>query len=230
MYFALDNASTGFSEVWVSDGTDTGTLPIRTDLIIDRQVTFVGYDGGVGFRAATPAVGYELFRIDTTIPVTAPTALTVTNTATSTQIAWPDVVGAIQYDLWINNLSNPSAAPVKMRVNDPQYLVGSELANGAYRFWVRSLPVLGNPSAWSVAKDFTVGADPVLIATPSATTDVRPTFKWVGPSDVVSYEIWLTNRDTQTRVLYSTGLTSTSFHVDPTLTPARYAVWVRATL
>ena len=232
--FTILNNATGARTIWISDGTNEGTLPIRlsldSNLVLNSTPQFTMYNDGIAFVAATEATGYELFRIDTTIPVTAPTALTVTNTATSTQIAWPDVVGAIQYDLWINNLSNPSAAPVKMRVNDPQYLVGSELANGAYRFWVRSLPVLGNPSAWSVAKDFTVGADPVLIATPSATTDVRPTFKWVGPSDVVSYEIWLTNRDTQTRVLYSTGLTSTSFHVDPTLTPARYAVWVRATL
>ncbi len=229
LFFVLDNMTTRHSEVWTSDSTQSGTIPIATNLIIDDQVKFVGYDGGIGFRAATPEVGYELFRIDTTIPVTAPTALTVTNTAAETQIAWPDVVGAIQYDVWINSLSSPSSAPVKMRVNDPQYLVGSDLANGAYRFWVRSLPVLGNPSAWSVAKDFTVGADPVLFSTPPTTTDTHPTFKWVGPSDAASYEIWLTNRDTKTRVLYSTGLTSTSFRVDPTLTPARYAVWVRGT-
>ena len=229
LFFAMNNLTTGYSEVWTSDGTQSGTLPLSQNLIIDGGVRFVGYDGGIGFRAATPAVGFELFRIDTTVHVTAPTGLTVSNATTGTQIAWPDVAGAIQYDVWINSLSNPSAASAKMRVNDPQFLVGSDLPNGANRIWVRSLPVIGNPSAWSVAKDFTFGADPVLFSTPPTTTSAHPTFQWTGPSDAFSYEIWLTNRDMKTRVLYSTGLTSTSFHVDQTLTPARYAVWVRAT-
>ncbi|MEJ7594582.1 MAG: hypothetical protein WKF77_23855 [Planctomycetaceae bacterium] len=229
LFFTAVNRVSGYSDVWMSDGTESGTLPIAKNLIIDYGVSFVPFDGGIAFRAATTETGYELFRIDTTIPVTAPTGFAVSNAASGTQVAWPDVVGAIQYDVWINSLSNPSVAPVKMRVNDPQYLVSSDLPNGAYRFWVRSLPVLGNPSAWSVAKDFTVGRDPVLISIPSATTDTHPTFKWVGPSDVVSYEIWLTNRDTKTRVLYRSGLTLTSFRVDPRLTPARYAVWVRGT-
>lgn len=231
--FTILNNATGARTIWISDGTNEGTLPVRhsldSNLVLTSTPQFTLYDDGIAFLAATEATGYELFRIDTTIPVTAPTALTVTNTATETQVTWPDVVGAIQYDVWINNLNDPSAAPVQMRVNDPQYVVGSDLSNGAYRIWVRSLPVLGNASAWSVAKDFTVGADPVLFSTPSATTDTRPTFKWVGPSDAVSYEIWLTNRDTKTRVLYNTGLTSTSFRIDPTLTPAKYAVWVRGT-
>ena len=233
LFFTLENSETGTRAIWISDGTNEGTLPLRHDLIpdlvLDESTQFTAYDGGIGFRAATPEVGYELFRIDATILVAAPNALTVTNTAAQTQITWPDVVGAIQYDVWINSLNNPSAAPVKLRVNDPHYLVDSDLPEGAYRVWIRSLPVLGEPSAWSTAKDFTVGAYPALFSTPTATTDTRPTFQWAGPSDVVSYEIWLTNRDTKTRVLNRNGLTSTSFQIDQTLTPARYAVWVRGT-
>ena len=197
--FTVVNSDTRLRTIWISDGSSNGTVPLRTNfgqqLIPSGQADFSLYDGGIAFNAATEATGYELFRIDTTIPVNAPTGLTVSNGAAGTEISWPDVVGAIQYDVWINSLSIPSAPPVKMRVNDPQYLVDSDLPNGAYRVWVRSLPVLGDPSAWSTAKDITVGPNPALFSTPTATTDTRPTFQWAGPSDVVSYEIWLTNRE-----------------------------------
>ncbi len=234
--------TTALPSIWISDGTAEGTVKIHHNLESELEFEvnnfppqFSLYDDGIAFLAATEATGFELFRIDTTIPVVAPNNISVRHYGEGVDLIWPDVTGAIQYDIWMQNLSDPSAPVIRKRVNEPRillvddlgYSIDSRLGSSAYRIWVRSLPVLGDPSAWSVPKDFTVGRDPVLFATPSATTDVRPTFKWVGPSNAVSYEIWLTNRDTNIRVLYSTGLTSTSLQIEPTLTPARYAVWVR---
>lgn len=245
MFTVLDPAA-GLRTIWISDGTIDGTLKITANLdetlVIDPATTFTKYGGGIAFAAATEAVGTELFRIDTIIAVTSPSEITLvdrlaTETAVSgTDLAWADVAGAIQYDVWIQNLSNPSLPVVRKRVNEPRFsvfgnsVIEDNLNPGdAYRVWVRSLPVLGSPSAWSAAKDFVLGPDPVMHSVMPFSVSTKPTLSWVGPADVISYEIWLSNRDTKTRTLYETNLTTTTFAVTASLAPAKYEVWVRGT-
>ena len=237
--FTVDNTPDDTRTIWVSDGTSEGTVPVHHNLegslVLRALPQFMLYDDGIGFIAATPEVGYELFRIDTTIPAVAPTGIAVHAYGEGVELAWPDVVGAIQYDVWVRNLSDPAAPVIKKRLNDPRllllddtgYTIDRNIASSAYRIWIRSLPVLGNPSAWSEPKDFVLGRNPILYAVPQQTVETRPTFKWVGPDDVESYEVWLTNRDTKTRDFYRSGLTQTSIRIDHNLAPAKYAVWVR---
>jgi len=237
LFFFVEIATTGYSEVWTSDGSQSGTLPIATNLIIDGQATLVSYDGGIAFPAATPEVGYEVFRIDTTIPVVAPANIAVHSYGEGTDLTWPDVAGAIQYDVWMQNLSDPSRPVIRKRVNDPGlpllndtgYAIDNKLGTSAYRVWIRSLPVLGQPSSWSAAQDIVVGRNPVMHSIPSHIVQSKPTFQWTGPDDVDTYEIWLTNRDTNTRVFYADGLKQTSLQSAQTLPPAKYSVWVRGT-
>jgi hypothetical protein len=153
-----------------------------------------------------------------------------------TDLAWADVAGAIQYDVWSQNLTHPSMPQIRKLVNEPRFSVlGNRVSednlnpNDAYRVWVRSLPVLGHPSAWSAAKDFTLGPDPVVHSVTPFSVNTKPVFSWVAPADAVSYEIWLNNRDTKTRTLYEKNLTATTFAVTEPLAPAKYAVWVRGT-
>lgn len=239
--FTVVNSSTGKNSIWITDGTVQGTVEVSHNflptLVIDPATKYTRYQDGIAFAAATEAVGNELFRIDTTTKVTAPTSLTVNYYGEGIDVTWPDVAGAIQYDVWMQNLSDRSAPVIRKRVNDSRltllddmgYVIANDLSSSAYRVWVRSLPVLGNPSAWSAAKEFTLGPDPVMHSIQAFNVNAKPVFNWAGPTDAVSYEIWLTNRDTKTRTLYEKNLTSTTFAVTDSLAPAKYAVWVRGT-
>jgi ELWxxDGT repeat protein len=248
LIFTVLDSTTGQPSIWLSDGTKEGTLPLRhnygSDLVFDTEAQFTLYNDGIAFRANTSNAGTELFRIDTTIAVSPPSEITFLGWAAiervinvrGVDLAWADISGAIQYDVWIQNLTHPSMPPVRKRVNEPRFnvfrddVIDDNLNPGdAYRVWVRSLPVLGNPSAWSAAKDFTLGPDPVMHSIQAFNVNAKPVFNWAGPTDAVSYEIWLTNRDTKTRTLYEKNLTSTTFAVTESLAPAKYAVWVRGT-
>lgn len=227
--FATTDQQTGKSEVWLSDGTSDGTFVISDDLIIGDFTQFVTYDQGIAFVAATPAVGREVFRIDTTIPVAPPTGITLNRQGEEPSVQWDDSRGAVQYDVWLTNLSDPTTPVVRQRINSPMFDLPDVANANAYRIWIRSVPVIGEPSAWSRPYDFTPGLNPVVHSMPAVTTDTTPTFNWAGNGDVASYELWVTHRDTRTRPIYTGGLTTTSFTPSNALALGRYAVWVRAT-
>ena len=241
VFFIVADPSTGMNSIWITDGSETGTIRVphslEPHLALPASTVFVEYSGGIAFVAATEAVGFEIFRIDTTVAVSPPTSLTINNYGEGVDLTWPDVAGAIQYDVWMLNLSDPSAPVIRKRVNDSRltllddtgYVIADDLLSSAYRVWVVSLPVLGEPSAWSTPKDFVLGPDPVMQPMPAIPINATPTFRWTGPQEVVSYELWLSNRDEKTRPIYRTGLQSTSFAVIDPLPPAKYAVWVRGT-
>lgn len=229
LLFSTLDRDTGKSEVWLSDGTSDGTFVISDDLIIGGITQFMKYDDGIAFIAATPEIGREIFRIDTTIPATPPTGLTIDRQGAEPVLQWADSRGAVQYDVWLTNLSDPTTPVVRQRVNSPWFELPATATATAYRAWVRSVPVIGEPSAWSSPFEFTPGLNPVVFSVPAATTDATPTFRWVGSGDVASYELWVTHRDTKTRPIYVAGLTTTSFTPSTDLALGRYAVWVRAT-
>jgi ELWxxDGT repeat protein len=227
--FATTDQQTGKSEVWLSDGTSHGTFVISDNLIIGDFTRFVKYDQGIAFVAATPAVGREVFRIDTTIPVAPPTGITVDRQGTEPRVQWADSRGAVQYDVWLTNLSDPTTPVFRQRVNAPMFDLPEGANANAYRIWIRSVPVIGEPSAWSRPYDFTPGLNPVVYSLPAVTADTTPTFSWVGSGNVTSYELWVSHLDTKTRPIYMAGLTTTSFTPPSALALGRYAVWVRAT-
>ncbi len=238
LLFGLQDGVTGASEIWVSDGTAKGTTAISHDVILRPNLisafaasAFVTYDKGIAFSAATPEVGFEPFRIDTTVQVTPPGE--VSADSNGSHLSWLDVRGAIQYDVWIASLNHPAMPVHNQRVSSPEYALPTVLPDGAYRVWTRSYPVIGAPTAWNTPTDFVKGSNPAIHSVPAFTVQNRPLIEWTGPTDVVSYELWLTNRDTKTRVLYLTGLLTTSRQIDQPLDqpldPAKYAVWVRGT-
>jgi hypothetical protein len=231
--FTVLDESTGYRTIWISDGTEAGTLPLRNNLdgklILDHDAQFTLYNDGIAFQAATAEVGYELFRIDTTHPVSPPANMTVTGNSVQKEIFWPDVPGAIQYDVWLQSLTDRSLPVTRFRANDPHIAVGSGLPTGTYRVWVRSMPVLGEPSPWSLPKDFIMAAVPEM-SPPGLYTTSTPVLHWTGSSNTATYQVWITNRDTKTVSLYATEITATSFVVAEPLAPGNYAVWVRGKL
>lgn len=166
------------------------------------------------------------FPINTTIHVTPPDLITAAGHGN--RLSW-GYRGAIQYDVWIMSLNNPAVPVRNERVNTPEYELAAELPDGAYRVWTRSYPVLGAPSAWSTPFDFVKGMSPVVHTVPVTSEQQKPLIKWTGPTDVVSYEFWVDNRDKKVRVLHVSGLKAASLQIEQSLEPAVYAAWVRGT-
>lgn len=226
---ALDR--NGVRQIWISDGTNDGTIPLTSDasgVAVHRETDFSLTDNGILFSGATPETGWELYRIPTSVPE-APAANVISNPGTDVSVAWPDVVNAVHYEVWITSLSNPALAAAQILTTDREWNAPPEFPVGAYRVWVRANSVLQQPSAWSVPLDFVVGDDPVMHAIPPQSLQNMPVFEWTGPANARTHEIWLTNRDAKTRPIYAAGLTATAFAVPDELVPAKYAVWVRST-
>ena len=229
MFTALD--ASGVRQIWITDGTVEGTIVLtaaESGVAVHPQTDFALTPGGIVFTGATPQTGWELYRISTALPQ-APEIGLAQQTGTGVIVAWHDVVDAVRYEVWINSLNDPSLRPVRVLTTHPEWNVPAEFQDGAYRVWVRSLSILQQPSSWSVPQDLVVGMIPVMHSISPRSLERRPQISWTGPQNAASYEFWLTNRDTKTRLEYETGLTSTSFRLADDLTPARYAVWVRAT-
>ncbi len=148
-------------------------------------------------------------------------------------VRWQAVPDATSYSVTVRRASAPTnAAPVfsgTTRTNSISLPTG--LAANVYELTIvaRSGVILSRETKAT----FTVRSSdpplaPVMVPIPATITDSTPTFAWSAPEDAVSYNLWLTNRDTRTRTLYQTGLTGTSFDVPTAISPARYAVWVQA--
>lgn len=184
------------------------------------------YNDGIAFEAATLEVGYEVFRINTSIPVGYPTNLSVTGNPMQTEVVWPDVSGAIQYDVWLQRQNHSSQPPMYFRANDPRIDIGKDLPVGTYQVRVRSLPVLGEPSPWSVPLDIVI-ADAPEVVPPDWSTSTAPVLRWTGASKTASYQIQIVDRDTNTVTIDATDVTGNSYQVTDPLAPGNYAVWVR---
>ncbi len=240
LFFNVWSDASQSRAIWISDGTASGTVPLRhtlgTKLQPGTSSQFTLYSGGIGFVGDTEETGTEVFRIDTTTPVASPIGLELV-TRDASSVGWTDVAGAMQYDVSVQNLSNPAAPAIRKRVNDPEILlqessganIAGDLQTSAYRMWVRSLPVLGEPSAWSQPLDFATGPTPLMHSVVASSTNRTPTFQWAGSAGTVSYDLWVDNNDAKTRPISQQGLTKTSFAVTTPLDPARYSAKVRGT-
>ncbi|MEJ7591320.1 MAG: hypothetical protein WKF77_07210 [Planctomycetaceae bacterium] len=230
LFYVRDQEAQQYT-LWMSDGTTEGTVPLRHtmagQLVLTEVPAFTRFDGGVAFRAATEESGVELFKISNVKDLQPPPSVTVRSTATELQAEWADVDGAVQFDIQIRDVRNSDTVLHQFRVSQPQFSMDPGLSQGGYRMWIRSVPFLGQPSVWSMLKEFGAGSKPTLNAVAAQSSENKPTFRWVAPTDVVSFDLWLTNRDTGTRALFREGLTSGSFSVIDALPVARYAVWTR---
>jgi len=234
LLFTRTSRSSDSHEIWRADGTPSGTVQLRYSLEgtlkLDTPSQFTRYSHGIAFAGRTALTGVEPFRIDTTIAVAPPTNLAFQRTGDNADLVWPDVSGAIQYEIWMQNVSKTDAPVINQRVNDLGVRISDLATPGdVYRVWVRSLPVLGKPSVWSASKDFVLGSTPMMYSIPSITTNTKPTLRWAGPTDVTSFELWVDNKDAKTRPIYEQGLTKNFFVATTSLDPAKYSAWVRGT-
>ncbi|MCA9050236.1 MAG: fibronectin type III domain-containing protein, partial [Planctomycetaceae bacterium] len=145
------------------------------------------------------------------------------------------------YDLWVNNISTGQSQVIRQTsLSGNSFEPTTPLAQGRYRAWIQAYNATGEKSAWSAAMIFTV--DVPAPSRPTVTGPVgtggttgrdvetaKPTFTWAEIPDAASYELWVNHVESRTaRIVYQTGLTTTSFTSEDFLLQGTYRVWVRA--
>jgi len=149
-------------------------------------------------------------------------------------LRWNGFESASRYDIWINDMTNG----VSQYVREPNWESTSYTAafgNGTYRMWVRAKQTSDGPATnWSQPIGFTTaGAPYVLGPTGMLYEFISPsTLHWSLVQGAQSYEVWVNNLTTGTRVLHQTDIDGNirSLVAEPGFGLGRHAVWVRARL
>lgn len=143
-------------------------------------------------------------------------------------ISWTPIAGAAQYDLWLNNTTDGVPQLIReTNLTGTSFAPSTPLPDGDFTVWVRAINASGEAGDWSDPQVFTVGGRPTLapIATSSVTT---PTFTWQSIGQANSYTLQVNQIGGDSRVIYETNLTNTSYTSAVNLAPGQYRAWVRA--
>ena len=186
------------------------------------------------------------FRVSTPPVVVGPVGRTG---ATRPTLSWQSVLGALNYEVWIDNNTVPvrnlfaSQTPNPNRgINSLSYTVPADLPIGQYTFWVRANNASGVTSNWSVPKSFSVVTAPVLSGPSQATLNVRPTFAWTNqmttldsrPTGAARYEfrLYATNftntSEVELTAFRQTNLTTNTYTIPTNLPFGGYRAYVRS--
>lgn len=142
-------------------------------------------------------------------------------------ITWNAIPGATNYDVWVSSRTTNAIVLRNQNVTGTSLTPAKDMATGDYTVWVRAQS--GQYfSPWSAGRSFSIGMPPKINSPTSGTSSTaRPTFLWSSVSGTERYELWITNVQTNTKIVL-TNLTSTSYTPSSNLARGNYRVWVRA--
>ena len=176
------------------------------------------------------------FTVDLSVPTAAPVisnpASGTTNDATPT-FTWSSVANAVHYNLVVTDTSNSTEIINQVGLTSTSFTPDTPIANGNYSVVVTGTNEAGAAGASSTAVEFTINVGqverPSIVAPGSITPNARPTFAWTTVTDVVEYQLWLTNNTTSASpYMRLVGLTDTHATATVDLTPGDYSVWVKS--
>ena len=140
------------------------------------------------------------------------TSMNPNQTTATPTLNWVALPGAVNYDVWIDNLSTNQSQFVRdMNVVGTSFTPPSNLPMGSYRAWVRGVDASGTAAAWAVPVDFRVLLPVTVPAGPASTFDRTPTFTWNAVPGAIGYNLIVRNANTGVTVLVPTGIMGTSF-------------------
>ncbi|MEQ9411932.1 MAG: proprotein convertase P-domain-containing protein [Fuerstiella sp.] len=228
-------------DLWVNNVTTGATQVIRETNLQTTSFasSLAGLPGGT-YKAWSRAIapdglaGYWSVPVTFTV-LTAPTGIRPTGATfdRTPQLEWDPVVGATNYYVWLT-LRNPAETPVVVLrdrfVTETFRIPETDLQDGRYALWVKSIAADGTESNWSSATEFYIGGRPEITAPAGqSTTSSTPIFLWTGISGAERYEFWMNRIDVpQSRVVYNPNVQVTSLSLQTPLAPGSYRVWVRA--
>jgi Ca2+-binding RTX toxin-like protein len=219
----IKNATTGQNPYLVSVSATNSFTPSE-DLGIGKFEIWVRSHRSDGINGAW-STQYNL-QISTPVSIGTPAALQSTLRPT---ITWSPLVGAVRYEVWVNNLStgqNPAVSDVN--VTTAQWTPSADLPIAAYRIWVRAIDANGLAAPWSSAANFQV-APAVVVSTDAIQTTSRPSIAWSPLAGAVRYDVWINNLTTgQSQVVRDQNVTTPGWTPSADLPISAYRIWVRA--
>ncbi len=67
-----------------------------------------------------------------------------------------------------------------------------------------------------------------IVLKPSDIVNYGESVNWITPNNWTEHEVWISNLNTKSRVLYETGLLNPTFQIDKRFEAGRHAVWARS--
>ncbi len=233
LFFTANDMING-QEIWMSDGTATGTT-LFADLTGDagsshpQNLTVI--NGRIFGSVMSEATGREGMSV---IDVFTPAAPSITAPTGSTQlqrptITWTASAGAVSYDVFIKN--NATGANPQVSVNvvgATSYLPTVDLGIGKFTVWVRAVSAAGTKSGWSVSRDFTVNTSAVPAPMIRNQFTSRPNIVWKDLPGAVKFDVWLDSTTVgQVSTVILHNITGKSWQSATELPLGQYRAWVR---
>jgi len=168
----------GLHSWWIRAGDGTGEGPWSVEGTFTVSTTSTPPTGAATLQAPTGT-------IDDTTPV----------------FRWTEVIGATQYNVWVNGPYNMGQNPVINAVYPSAVCSAgvcstssaAVLANGGFQWWVQAQNAAGN-GPWSPPTSFTVSASstaPTLGWPWGTIDDQTPDFTWTGVTGATDYRLYV---------------------------------------
>jgi hypothetical protein len=142
---------------------------------------------------------------------------------------WSSVSGASRYEMQLQNLATRKTVASVQNINAQGWTPTTDLTTGQYRWWVRAIGPGNLAGVWSSAADFHVGGQTRIITPVGTGTDTTPVFSWRPVDGATTYRLWVDRIDvSQSKVIFLTDLTTTSFTPTVAMAAGTYRVWVQA--
>ena len=222
-------------DIWISDQLAGISPYIRNQNITETSFT-PGSDMPLGlYRAwvrgiSADGVGASWSLMSEFYVATAPS---ITSGANSTfdrtpTFEWTAVTGAEKYEVFVRNLTTGNLDYYPKTITDTNWTPPANLSDGPYRWWAMAVGAYNVRGLWTAPNDIHVGGRPKVLTPVGTLNDSTPTFSWQAVDGAVRYELWVTNVNSNVRVIYETALTGLSFTPSSPFAQGGYRVWVRA--
>ncbi|MCA9010383.1 MAG: FG-GAP repeat protein [Planctomycetaceae bacterium] len=219
----IDDRSTGLSQSVRNDRLTSTTFAASEPMRIGNYRAWIRGVGEGNFKSNwSSAIDFRITASPTVIPGS---SLTFDNTPT---LRWNNLPGAAVYEVYLRNQSTGAVVLEQRNISSSQFTLGSGLADGPYRWWVRAETSDGLRSLWSAPADFTIGGRTRLITPSGSISDSTPTFTWQQVDGAVHYDLWVDKVGGQAQIIRQEALTGTSFTPTTSLAAGSYRAWIRA--
>lgn len=209
----------GVSETTFSDDTVLENGQSYVVWVRGRNASLVGQWGPAFYFVAGTSVPAQ-------VDITSPSTSSSVTEELRPQITWTTSEAASNYDVWISK-DGESGAFVRTTTTETQFTPESDLPAGVYRVWIKAQNGNGS-SAWSSPVTIGVGGTATQLNGPTGDPiAVRPTFSWTAGVPGVAYELWVNQVGGTSKVVFETGLTTTSYTATSDLAAGPYVAWVR---
>jgi murein DD-endopeptidase MepM/ murein hydrolase activator NlpD len=170
----------------------------------------------------SPAVSF------TVVPVPSPSLTPLSTFYRTPALRWSPVFGARSYDVVLRDQKTGKTIYQASEVRWTVWTTPASLPVGNYTWQVRASAEYDVHSAWSTARNLTIGGQPQML-TPLNTAGGRVTFRWDPVQFADRYELRVVRESAlQTDVLRVSTIQGTAKEFTRTLPVGAYRVWLRA--